>query len=236
MKNTEFNKLTNQQKRIAVAKDALAMVLNGSVRPKRGVWVLTSLRKQNKFAGQQLCDVAGQMKCQVCQLGALFLADVSLRNEYTVPKYVEDEYNQGSLATENNMERLEQYFSKSQIRLIENAFEEGEGFFSWKHNVDEDDDAIQFGRKYKSAKKRMIAILENIIRNEGTFVPTDKSEQINKKFAKTNKYSIKYMKDGGEVQEYTISAPIDKTTKSMTVYAYGVGIRTFKFNKIVEFA
>jgi len=51
-------------------------------------------------------------------------------------------------------------FSSSQLRLIEEAFE------IWGDNA-----ASAFGRRYADSKSRMLAILQNIIDNNGTFVP-----------------------------------------------------------------
>lgn len=48
------------------------------------------------------------------------------------------------------------------------------------------------------------------------------------------RYELTYKNQKGEVKMYSISPPIEKSQDSMTVYAFGHGIRTFKFNKILD--
>ena len=64
---------------------------------------------------------------------------------------------------------LSKIFPTGQLRLIELAFEEGSGAFY--SDCDTDDAAVKFGRKFRSKKGRLLAIMENIVANKGTFKP-----------------------------------------------------------------
>ena len=52
--------------------------------------------------------------------------------------------------------------------MIESYFEANDGFF---RDDDEDDRIEAFYNKYPSEKKRLQLIMENIVENDGTFVP-----------------------------------------------------------------
>jgi hypothetical protein len=220
-KTTNFNKLSKQQKRIAVAKDALQQLLKGKFRPYMGEWVTTSFRNARKYSGRQLCDVMDEIGCRCCQLGALFLSDVRFRNDFKVVNRVNAQiagYGPNGL---NEINRLADYFSEDQLRLIEIAFERGGGLYV-PHDYEYS--AVDFGKKYRSAKGRMIGILTNVINNDGVFVPVLPAKL---NFNKVKRYNITYLKEGRELN-YEISRPIEQTATHFTSYAYGRGLRTFK--------
>jgi hypothetical protein len=64
---------------------------------------------------------------------------------------------------------LTSYFSPEQIGLIELAFERGDGWYP--ADTTDDDNAVEFGERYQYNTNRMKAIMQNIINNNGTFVP-----------------------------------------------------------------
>ena len=68
---------------------------------------------------------------------------------------------------------LNSLFSYSQLRLIEIAFERGLGAFKdYDYNLEPSTKrAAQFGRKFKTEKSRLRAIMKNIVENKGTFIP-----------------------------------------------------------------
>lgn len=126
--------------------------------------------------------------CSCCALGSMFMSCTLLNNQTTVhqlniassdlgdaiesPKSYEDDgvFSNG----------LIKFFSAAQLKLIEHAFEgEGGYFYEWPY----DDGgqpvkrsaskmaAMRWRDKYPDAKKRLIAIMQNIIDNNGTFKP-----------------------------------------------------------------
>ncbi|NBQ70761.1 MAG: hypothetical protein EBU46_18780 [Nitrosomonadaceae bacterium] len=109
--------------------------------------------------------------CEVCALGALFASTVRKADGCDVNplKYIA-EYGEGSHdADHDNISiTLSDYFSAAQQRLMELAFERGYGATS----VDSKQD-LQAARMYPStytATQRLRGILNNIIKNDGTFV------------------------------------------------------------------
>lgn len=48
------------------------------------------------------------------------------------------------------------------------------------------------------------------------------------------RYTLTYKNQRGEVKTYEVSPPIEKSDDSMTVYAFGKGIRTFKIARITD--
>jgi hypothetical protein len=99
--------------------------------------------------------------CEVCALGACFLSLVALKNEYPFKAY-DRAFTRGSIS-----HRLREAFSRQQQDMIEAAFE-----LSSCHTVDTvDGSPEQFGTKYHTDRDRLKAIMENIIANQGVFMP-----------------------------------------------------------------
>jgi len=55
-------------------------------------------------------------------------------------------------------------------------------------------------------------------------------------FPEAAKYSIDYVKADGKVGKYTISNPIESNKDSITAYAFGRGVRTFKMDRVRSFS
>lgn len=71
-------------------------------------------------------------------------------------------------------------------------------------------------------------------------VPNAKTTPVSKcalpVFPNPAKYSIEYVKADGTVGNYTISNPIEANTDSITAYAFGRGVRTFKKPRVRSFS
>lgn len=118
-----------QEKRVAVAKDALAQVECG------------------RFVPDYCYCVWRQEKCYGCAIGALLLGAIDCqwakRSEAIVAFDVHD--------------GLESLWSSGELNIIEDTHE---GSYEW-------------AKRYGDRRGRMTAILQNIIRNNGTFIPSD---------------------------------------------------------------
>jgi len=119
---------------------------------------------------QHVEDMEGH--CEVCALGGLLLSkarlcdNVPLNNFYTI-----DEDGDKTWAFNQNRVKnsLIDIFGKRQLSLIESAFEVTPYYantLSFNKKT-----AVEFGRRFVNSKDRMIAIMENIIQNNGDFVP-----------------------------------------------------------------
>ena len=137
-------------KRVNIAKDALAWIEAGALTPYCGVYLDPTRYPTNEEidSGIQLRDIV-LGPCKVCAKGALFIAKAVRYNNVKVDQWREASYYDGPLT---------EHFDREQLRLIETCFEGWDiDYIDWKNN-------------YPDPKDRLVAILQNIIDNDGTFV------------------------------------------------------------------
>lgn len=178
-----FESLPANLQRIRVAKDVIAQVRLEKYKANRGAYI-SQLRTNNNVENQD--DVKKNFdkikSCEVCALGACLLSTVKFKNtlQFQVLRQADEDGDFGYNKQIQNL--LSSLFSPVQLLLIEMAFEKSTsiGFFAEKvdntgslYDIDWriKDDAVTFGYKYNSHHDRLIAIMENIIDNNGTFKP-----------------------------------------------------------------
>jgi len=175
--------------RVAIAKDVISQLNSKKLIPERLIWVEDSKMgsiddfinsKVDKIPQDELDDFAVDLseyvcnikKCEVCALGAIFVSAVSLYNDMTIypgRNYIAENLN-WKVFEDLDTSPFIKYFTKSQMELIESAYEGHEG----THGVSSDKEEVickAFYSKYPNDKDRMIAIMKNIIDNNGTFDP-----------------------------------------------------------------
>lgn len=165
--------MTKKQLRIAVAKDVLAQLKAEKLKITPGDYVTLPDTPDALGSDSKEIAAAAQTKyCSVCALGATFISLVKLDNKYDFGFF--KEVSSGDL-----FDRVKTVFSETQIQLIECAFEtnfycsqNGLGGYAKTALTSE-----QFGQAHKFAirhegnpRKRLAAIMRNIVRNDGTFV------------------------------------------------------------------
>lgn len=149
--------------RVAIAKDALAWINAGALKPSNGGHYVNPTRALavdvdgERHKQVQLRDmVLG--KCEVCALGALFLAK-AVRYDNVLARSC------GYYPI-----ALRDHFDEDQMNLIEFTFEGKQicsaGSVSQRRAVQ----ARAFYNRYYDPTDRLYGILENIIENRGTFV------------------------------------------------------------------
>lgn len=184
-RNRRFNKLSVEKQRIKIIQDVVTHLESEKLKAVKGKYL--RVLGVGKVAGnQQLHEVMGESRCQVCGIGAVFTATVLLNNELKVGDLSEGYREElGSakitLGDGTNDAPMRQYLSTwfcgSQLDLIEAAFETDDRFSDGYANYEELEDAASFGKKYRNSKDRLIAICKNILENKGTFTPvTTKSD------------------------------------------------------------
>jgi hypothetical protein len=145
--DAEFAALPKAEQRVALATDALAWLEAGGLVAKTGLYVhpvdISVHVSRAMWKAQARDTVIGP--CNVCGLGALLISKIVRSDGCTVGELL---VRPGSLA----YEKLEEHFSFGQLANIDTAFE--------RH----------WTKRYPDPKSRLAAILENIIRNGGTFV------------------------------------------------------------------
>jgi hypothetical protein len=193
-RNAAFEKLSPEKKRVQIAKDVLKALDTKAFLPRNGAFVIGAdgalgaipLIERDTPQDLQVCEAAAFDQCRVCALGGLFVTAVQRADKLTVRELrklegYERSYNLADplvgLSDDSVVPYLERFFDKGQLFLIEAAFEGGRGWAS-AYDVDvfdlkEDDyfKAKAFCGDLKTPAGRMRRIMNNIIANNGTFVP-----------------------------------------------------------------
>lgn len=178
----EFKKMSAADKRVAIAKDVIAQINLETYKPQKGTYVdIHETDKANEIdnVDEKPADLMmsqGMVQCTVCAKGAMFMSHI--RKDAGSCTIEEAQEGQDEDVIED---RLEDLFGEKQLDLIEAAFEKDDSFYSEVHEEDCFDDeynpidgnvaekAQKWGRKYTTDQKRLVAIMRNIIKNEGTF-------------------------------------------------------------------
>lgn len=164
----EFNALTKPQQRILVARDVLEQLKIGKYQAKRTYFSVAWI-KDSKADLRTNFDNLGT--CNVCGLGACMLSLTRFKNQLTV----EDALSSGV----KPMTLLRTVFTRKQLALIEYAYEMGSPG-QWTHkSINRFTNFLslwmskRFGERHGEgdANARMVAIMRNIVNNNGTFVP-----------------------------------------------------------------
>jgi len=178
MINEEFINLSPAEKRIFIAKDVITHLKSRKLYASTLGYFKNSRLFSEVFDGGQNVDLQAflndnQENCSVCAKGALFVADVIICDNFIVTN---ENYN-SSKAIEEKLE----YFSKEQLDLIEIAFEGCKPFgsnnmfvtYDINNNITKSySNIIRWRQNLKNPYSHaiMIAIMENIIENNGDFV------------------------------------------------------------------
>jgi hypothetical protein len=171
--------LKKAEKRVAVAKDVLAQLAD-----KKHGYVATPghyitprfTLGENEVLPDGLREALPFIQsepCEVCGLGSLILSKARLYNKMDVDDVLkEDSFFTGKFIFSGGQDSLlEDLFSITQITMIEDAFEQTET--GWYGNCSESKrlKAVEFGKRFDETEERLRAIMQNIIDNNGSFVP-----------------------------------------------------------------
>ena len=206
-RNSLFKNATKAERRVMIAEDVIQQIKAKKFIPTSGVFatsdVISSLEggsDDDRSIREILLST--NATCDCCALGGMMLSCTLFNNKENVSDWTDHFENLG-VSVEESDSRIKngfkQIFSKSQLELIEIAFETGDGYNCFDHEyvkkhtdgrlyLDYYDDgfnednvlskpeikkyyAVQFGKKYESDDDRMIAIMKNIIKNKGEFNP-----------------------------------------------------------------
>jgi hypothetical protein len=158
---------TTEDPRVAIAKDVLKQL--PALNPSKGTYVYKPNGNKNLHPNDQAQQHIDQISedCQVCALGACFLSYIRLFNKITVDEitYIENSIDPAHHTVKN---ALREHFANEQLALIEAAFE---GFRSPADTTAVVKVIEDFYNKHPNPKKRLKAIMQNIIDNNGEFKP-----------------------------------------------------------------
>lgn len=174
-RNRRFRKLSPDKQRVRIAKDVIVQLKDGRLRSWRGQYFSPSdLSRWGSVDRSTQLHVAfeEQPGCRVCALGATFVCAVKRANALRLS---DGTINGGASDTQRFMRSyLGSWFSVEQLGLIEVAFEGTPRFAADGTDEDLVSAATAFYRMHwrdDSSMPTMVAIMENIIRNGGRFVP-----------------------------------------------------------------
>ncbi len=176
-KNNQAYKAANKtQKRLMVVRDVIRQIEGKFVVPENGEFVVT---KNSAVCSLQENDELQAAlygtKCNCCAMGGLFVSFVRLAdncqigNDVSFYRYYDTE-RKGAFTLSDGQPVLERLFPQKNLEMIEVAFELGHGQCCME-GVGTQKRCIAFGKQYKSAKTRMLAILNNMLANKGLFKP-----------------------------------------------------------------
>jgi len=171
--NAEFKKATKAQKRVMIAQDVLAQLKAKRYVAESGCWVRIHYNPTTVAETDSVQELFVEKKiesCNVCALGGLFMSCTNFNNNTLLVDLDDVSEDLGALVDveEKLSNKLNSIFTTNQLKLIEMYFEANGGYFE---NYDKEDHIQAFYDKYPSDKKRLQLIMENIVENNGTFVP-----------------------------------------------------------------
>lgn len=170
LRETKFCKFPRSKKaaRVAVAKDVIKWINAGSLSPKRGDGYVV-------FGESASATFKGLAKnCTVCAMGAALLSSFRLFDGEGFSHVV----NEGGVCSEEIKFQLDGLFDINQLKLMEKAFEAIPllDYETESHGLDWT--AEIFGSHFKNDADCLIAIMQNVIDNEGTFKPHIQYEMV----------------------------------------------------------
>ena len=169
--------------RVAIARDAIALIKSDRATAVRGSFVrvgpdavVATAQKSIKATVEHAIE---NEDCKVCALGSLFVAAV-LKVKKVGEEEAQDVLNNNydEVRTETLFRSLKEIFPIETLEKIEIAFEKGGGWFQDRgyggvehHFSKECFNA--YANSYSdiySTRERLVAIMQNIVENEGEFV------------------------------------------------------------------
>lgn len=177
--NKIFNALTPAQKRVTIAQDVLAQLDSKAIIATVGNWFNmtgefnydnTADTNNLSIKDKDIQDFISNKECEACGIGSLFVAAIKRCDNFKVNKLQSfTETINGGVFAEVQMEDifkyLQRWFEKDQLKLIEQAFELGDGWFHDNKNKE----AMAYFSDVPDPEARMRLIMKNIIHNKGRF-------------------------------------------------------------------
>jgi hypothetical protein len=173
-----FQNMNPSQKRVAVAKDVLAMIEARRIRARAGTYLSLQRRVKGVKPETEVQEILLESPtCTACAVGSIFVCTMLRNDNLTINEFTGDptidrgEMDRDALGSGDGLyDAVAWLFSKGQLALIEAAFEGGYVNCYPDYGSDTEARAEKFHDTYTSDEKRLAAIMQNIIDNKGTFV------------------------------------------------------------------
>jgi hypothetical protein len=170
-----FKQMTPERKRVAIAKDVIRSIeLDKIITPNSGIYFdnryFNRIYYYDETSDFEIRDILleNTPECTACAIGSMFLCTVLRDDNLSVKEF-------NTTHEQNFRGIIRRFFDEAQLDLIECAFERSPRYCTKLSNLDDDvQKAVNFGKKYTKDRNRLIAIMKNIIRNNGTFIPRNR--------------------------------------------------------------
>lgn len=163
---------TKAQMRVKIARDVLKQIKAKKLVPRNGTYMDVGNHFEY-FSKLGLLNPSIQFntvlptKCEVCALGAVFIAAVDKNNTLEIGELTYTPDRLRRYPSYFDMQNyLSKWFSREQLHLIESVFESNSDYSFLNFRKTVSDTPL---RKI-AASKMLTAIMKNIIKNKGTFV------------------------------------------------------------------
>jgi hypothetical protein len=187
-RNKLFKAADAAGKRVLIAKDVIAQIKAKRFIASEGNWVIPELAEKfstlsfhNKINDPGFSDESAQKlflskkieSCSCCALGGMLMSCTLFNNHQTATQLADESNWLGDMveSKESFSNGLDRVFTHAQLRMIEVAFEGNMGYFTVDNTEDWTVNAESYYRVFADADTRLVKIMENIIKNKGTFVP-----------------------------------------------------------------
>jgi len=175
-----FNKLTKAERAVALAKDVIRLIKTKRITPHSGIYFrvpsYSSKTVKEGDSVQTFLKRLNEEECDVCAIGACFVALVDKENKLDFDKSMMHNIHRHSIIHAKPMrKKLKSVFSDSQMGLIEAAFECYADLAlisvrspNYTRSLYA---AVAWGCDIDGSFARLNAIMKNIIQNGGKFKP-----------------------------------------------------------------
>ncbi len=167
----KFNESSKAERRVIIAQDVLKHIVTKEYFINKGAYLrLPEELFIFKNVKKKLQSLFGQInQCKVCALGAIFMSKCSINDGQILGDSVLDYRGDDTLYYTS----LRKHFSNRQLVLIESAFEMEDDMSSMSRYQGGIDciKSIAFGKNFSDSPERLTAIMNNLIKNKGTFKP-----------------------------------------------------------------
>lgn len=168
-----YNEEQKQQLRVDIATDVIKHI-EANIYQANHTYLFIAA-KEDIRSKPSLEALASADVCEVCALGALFLNYMERNDrlsELWMEQYDDNEFLFDILNyKEGLLDILKDLFDYEQLQLIECAFEQVRSYADDVKDRCLVDAAYLFGERYEDDTQILISIMQNIIDNNGLFVP-----------------------------------------------------------------
>jgi hypothetical protein len=166
--------------RVMIAKDVLAQLKSKAYCAKQGCWVEDKKIGgfddycMEQFGGKQnvkavsASEYVSKLKaCKVCALGSIFVSQIRIGDDFKLSD-TQTAYDVFEWLEKSPLKR---YFSVDQLELLEACFEGLKGMYGESMYGANELLANAYASQFPQDKDRLTAIMKNIVRNNGQFIP-----------------------------------------------------------------